>query len=64
MFPGGGIEEYRIENRDLIKITWSLITMQDAGNLTIPLIPKLLEQLKSFERANQPLTQEELCMLH
>jgi len=38
--------------------------MQEAGDLNIPLIPKLLEQLKNFSRPESPLTEEELCMLH
>ena len=42
MFPAGGKEE-PVSNKDIIKITWSLINMEESGNLTIPLIPKLLE---------------------
>ena len=63
LLPGGGIE-LKLDNRDLIKITWSLITMEDAGSLTIPLLPKLLEHLATFDRPDNPLTQEELCMIH
>ena len=42
ILPPGGKEE-RLDSRDLIKVTWSLINMQAAGSLTIPLLPKLLE---------------------
>jgi len=55
MFPGGGKEEILNPN-DLIKITWSLMIMQNPGTMTIPLLPKLIEQLSHFSRPEQPLS--------
>lgn len=55
MYPAPSKEE-QVDNRELIKITWSLINMQAPGTLSIPLIPKLLEQLSNFERPDQPLS--------
>ena len=49
---------------DIIKITWSIMIMQNPGSVTIPILPKLLEQLSSFNRPGDPLSLEELCMLH
>lgn len=63
LFPEIGVEK-RLDSRHMIQITWSLITMQEAGELTIPLLPKMLEHLKYFDRPGQPLTEDELCMLH
>jgi len=63
MFPDGGKEE-TLNPTDLIKITWSLMIMQNPGTVTIPLLPKLIEQLSHFSRPEQPLSQEEMLMLH
>ena len=60
----GADSESKIDPRDLIGITWSLICLQKTGSMSIPLIPKLLEQLKTFNRPEQPLSSEELLMLH
>lgn len=42
MFPGGGKQEM-ISNRDIIKITWAMVVMQEPGQMSNPLLPKLLE---------------------
>jgi len=41
---------------DIIKITWSIMIMQNPGSVTIPILPKLLEQLSSFNRPGEPLS--------
>lgn len=51
IFPGGGKQEM-VSNRDIIKITWSMIVMQEPGQMNNPLLPKLLEQLHCFDRPN------------
>ena len=49
---------------NLIGITWSMMAMETPGHLSTPLLPKLFEELYSFERPNKPLTKHELIQLH
>ena len=49
---------------NLIGITWSMMAMETPGHLSTPLLPKLFEELYSFERPNKPLTKNELIQLH
>ena len=63
IFPGGG-KEQMLGSQDMIKITWSLVAMQEAGKMNIPLIPKLFEHLASLDRPTEPLSEDELLMLH
>jgi len=44
MHPAPGKEEI-LDSRNLIKITWALVAMQQPGDISIPLLPKLLEQI-------------------
>mmetsp|Transcript_22069 Transcript_22069/g.29502 ORF Transcript_22069/g.29502 Transcript_22069/m.29502 type:complete len:107 (+) Transcript_22069:1318-1638(+) len=55
MLPSRGKEE-KIDSRDLIKVTWALSLMEKPSSLSIPLLPKLFEQLAHFERPSQPLS--------
>ena len=55
ILPGGGKEEM-LNPSDIIKITWSIMIMQNPGSVTIPILPKLLEQLCSFNRPGEPLS--------
>ena len=38
--------------------------MQEGGQVQVPFLPKLLEQLSRFSRPNKPLTTDEFVMIH
>lgn len=59
-----GGKDGKLDNRDLIPVTWALVCLQPAGELSTPILPKLFEQLTEFERPEAPLQKDELIMLH
>ena len=56
--------ESRINSDNLIYLTWSLMAMETPGAKMCPLLPKLLEQLYSFNRPEKPLSRDEFIQLY
>ncbi len=53
-----------LDAQRIISIVWSLVVTQKPGTISNPLLPKLLVQLASFDRPEEPLSKDELLMLH
>ena len=56
--------ESRINSDNQIYLTWSLMVMETPGAKMCPLLPKLLEQLYSFNRPEKPLSRDEFIQLY